>query len=155
MNVIDIMTRSPKTIRHDATLREALELMEEVGCRHLPVLSREKHLVGIISDRDCRLALNSPHIMRERWQDEAIINQTRVASIMSPAPIIVESDVPAAEAARLMLIHRISALPVMRGETLIGIVTTSDILAAFMTLEKKLAALPGYQPSDGNNHVML
>lgn len=156
MNVIDIMTRSPQTIRHDAKLRDALELMESVGCRHLPVLSREKHLVGIISDRDCRLALNSPNIMRERWQDEAVINETRVVSIMSPAPIIVESDVPAAEAARLMLTHRISALPVMRGETLIGIVTTSDILMAFMTLEKKLAALPDYHSNDSNtNHVML
>ncbi|MFW5690851.1 MAG: CBS domain-containing protein, partial [Chloroflexota bacterium] len=67
MNVIDIMTRSPVTIRPDAMLGEALEIMDQVGCRHLPVLSAEKHLVGIVSDRDCRLALNSPNIMRERW----------------------------------------------------------------------------------------
>lgn len=138
MNVIDIMTKSPETIRHDQTLGDALARMEAVGCRHLPVLSVEKHLVGIVSDRDCRLALNSPNIMRERWQDEELINHVRVVGIMTPAPIIVEGDVPAAEAARLMLENSISALPVMRGETLIGIVTSSDILTAFIALEKRL-----------------
>lgn len=142
MNVIDIMTKSPVTIRPESSLGEALEKMHQIGCRHLPVLSPAKHLVGIVSDRDCRLALNAPNIMRERWQDEEIINNTRVASIMTPAPVIVESDVPAHEAARLMLTHSISALPVMRGETLIGIVTTSDILTAFITLQKRYATLP-------------
>ncbi len=146
MNVKDIMTRTPATIRHDATLADALKTMHDVGCRHLPVISREEHLIGIVSDRDCRLALNSPHIMRERWQDEEIIHQTRVAAIMSPAPIIVEASYPAHEAARLMLEHKISALPVMRGETLIGIVTTSDIMMAFINAQKRDAQ---FLPDDG------
>lgn len=149
MNVKEVMTRSPVTIRHDATLGEALSLMEEVGCRHLPVLSRDNHLVGIISDRDCRLALNSPHVLRERWQDEAIVHQTTVAGIMSPAPIIVEGSCAAHEAARLMLEHRISALPVMRGETLIGIVTTSDIMMAFITSQKRQDSI-----LNGNGHTV-
>jgi acetoin utilization protein AcuB len=146
MNVKDIMTRSPATIRHDATLADALRVMLEVGCRHLPVISREQHLIGIISDRDCRLALNSPHILRERWQDEEVIHQTRVAAIMTPAPIIVEGNFPAHEAARLMLEHNISALPVMRGETLIGIVTTSDIVMAFINAQKRDEHINGNQP---------
>lgn len=132
VNVADIMTRKPITIRNTATLRDALELMEYHHCRHLPVVSGDNHLIGIVSDRDCRLALNSPHILRERGWDEDVISQTTMAAIMSPAPIIVEPDMHASEAARLMLDNHISALPVMRGETLIGIVTTSDILAAFM-----------------------
>lgn len=143
MYISEVMTARPVTIGHQQTLGEALDLMEHIGCRHLPVISRDKHLVGIISDRDCRLALNSPHILRESWQDEAILDHTIVAAIMTPAPIIVEPDSPASEAARLMLTHHISALPVMRGETLVGIVTTSDLLAAFMSLEKKLKQLNG------------
>jgi len=130
--VADMMTKNPVTIRSNEHLGRALELMEEFGCRHLPVMSSAAHLVGIVSDRDCRLALNSPHIMRERSWDADVINNTRVASIMTPAPIIVEPQMPASEAARLMLTNHISALPVMRGETLIGIVTTSDVLTAFM-----------------------
>jgi len=92
------------------------------------VLSKEGHLIGIISDRDCRTALNSPHIMRERWQDEELANNLPIRAMMTPAPIVAE------EAARLMLSNQISCLPVMRDETLVGIITRSDILAAFMTL---------------------
>ena len=142
MNVADIMTRKPATISHDSTLAVALEIMEQVDCRHLPVLSADSHLVGILSDRDCRLALNAPNILRERWQDEEVIKNTQIAGIMTPAPIVTEADVSATEAARLMLTHHVSALPVMRAETLIGIVTTSDLLVAFMSLVKRLEAYP-------------
>jgi len=72
MNVFDIMTHKPVTIRPENTLREALETLETVGCHHLPVLSKARHLIGILSDRDCRTALNSPYIVRENWQDEAL-----------------------------------------------------------------------------------
>jgi acetoin utilization protein AcuB len=147
MNVADIMTLNPVTIRHNGTLRQALELMDTAGCRHLPVMSVDGHLVGIVSDRDCRLALNSPHIMREKWQDEEVLHQTAIAAIMSPAPIIVEPDAPAEEAARLMLSNSISALPVMRGETLIGIVTTSDVLVAFMNLSKHIRSADDHLPT--------
>lgn len=126
------MTRKPATIRLHQSLREALEVMERVPCRHLPVLSADGHLIGIVSDRDCRTALNSPYIMREKWQDEELVNHMKVRMMMTPAPIVVAPEAPAEEAARLMLNNKISCLPVMRDETLIGIVTTSDIVRAFM-----------------------
>ncbi len=141
MNVVDIMTADPKTISPTATLRQTLQVMEENHFMHLPVLSRQKHLIGIISDRDCRQALNSPYILRERWQDEELIDNLDVRSIMTPAPIIVEPYAPATEASRLMLTHHIGCLPVMRAETLIGIITRSDILVAFMKIYTKIEAL--------------
>jgi acetoin utilization protein AcuB len=137
MNVSDIMTEKPVTIRPGNTLREALEAMDRVGCHHLPVVSVDSHVVGILSERDCRTALNSPHIRRERWQDEALADHLQVRTIMTSAPIIIEPDASADEAARLMLVNHISCLPVMRGETLIGIITTSDILMAFMAMHKR------------------
>jgi acetoin utilization protein AcuB len=141
MNVSDIMTARPVTIDQDRTLREALEAMEQVGCHHLPVTGFNSHLVGILSDRDCRTALNSPYILREHWQDDELINTLIVRAMMTPAPIIVEPDAAAAEAARMMLKYHISCLPVMRSETLVGIVTTSDLLIAFMQMEAR--ANPG------------
>lgn len=136
MNVVDIMTAKPVTVRTDNTLRDALEHMDRVGCHHLPVVGSDGHLVGVVTDRDCRMALNSPYVMRERWQDEELVDNLRIRTIMSPAPIIIEPDAPAEEAARLMLTNRIGCLPVMRSETLIGIITTSDILLAFMNMQK-------------------
>ena len=137
MNVSDIMTAKPVSIHQDSTLRDALELLEKHHCRHLPVLNAEAQLVGIISDRDCRTALNSPHILREHWQDEQLVNNLRVRMIMTPAPIVVEPDAEAIEAARLMLNNHINCLPVILGETVVGIVTTSDILIAFMEIYRR------------------
>jgi acetoin utilization protein AcuB len=151
MNVIDIMTTSPITIRSDRPLKDALELMDEHHIKHLPVISGSKHVVGIITDRDCRSALDSPFVVRERWQDEALIKHVLVRSVMSPAPIVVEPDTPAVEAARLMLSHRIGCLPVMRGETLVGMLTRSDILIAFMTLQQRFERLPADSAARSSN----
>jgi acetoin utilization protein AcuB len=142
MNVADIMTAKPTTIHRDSNLREALELMEKVGCHHLPVLGTDGHLIGIISDRDCRTAINSPYILREQWQDVELVNQLRVRTLMTPAPIVIPPDASADEAARLMLNNNISCLPVMRDETLVGIITRSDILAAFIALHQRRQNLP-------------
>ena len=142
MNVGDIMTGRPVTIPSNGTLRQALKLMRSHSFRHLPVISSDGHLVGILSDRDCRLALNSPTMLRHRAHDETILNHTIVASIMTPAPIVVEPNMSAAEAALLMVDHAISALPVMRAETLVGIVTTSDVLLAFARSQRAHDLLP-------------
>ncbi len=142
MYVSDIMTAKPISIHQNGTLRQALELMEANHCRHLPVMNSDNQLVGIISDRDCRTALNSPHILRERWQDEQLVQTLRVRSIMTPAPIAIEPDAEAIEAARLMLNNHISSLPVILGETLVGIVTTSDILVAFMEIYRRERNFP-------------
>lgn len=141
MNVVDIMTENPITISPGATLRQALNLMEAHHFMHLPVVSNQRHLVGILSDRDCRRALNSPFVLRERWQDDELLDSLEVREIMSAAPIIVEPDAPATEAARLMLTHQIGCLPVMRAETLVGIITRSDILSAFMQIYGKIEIL--------------
>jgi acetoin utilization protein AcuB len=133
-----MMTAKPVSIHQDGSLRQALELMDKHHCRHLPVMNGEGQLVGIISDRDVRTALNSPHILRERWQDEQLATSLRVRSMMTPAPIVVEPDAEADEAARLMLDNHISCLPVILGESLVGIVTTSDIMMAFMNLYRSV-----------------
>ena len=78
MNVADIMTRNPVTIRPTNTVRDALEAMEEVGCHHLPVLSKDKHLIGMVTARDCRLALSLPDIVREYWHENILARQILV-----------------------------------------------------------------------------
>lgn len=133
MNVIDIMTKNPITIAVDKRLRDALELMELNGIKHLPVMSKHHHLVGVVSDRDCRHALNSPFTERVYWQDDAL-DVLEIRALMSPAPTVAEPDTSALEATRLMLTHDIGCLPVMRGETLVGILTRTDLLMAFMNL---------------------
>src|SRR5678815_3967283 len=88
MNVSDIMTARPVTIRHDQTLYHALQVMDANGCHHLPVMSIDGHMVGILSDRDCRKALRQPVVVRETWEDDDIARHVLVRTVMSPAPII-------------------------------------------------------------------
>jgi acetoin utilization protein AcuB len=132
MFTADIMTASPITIQPDSPLSQALLMMEENHCHHLPVISQEAHLIGMITAEACHRALG--------WQEAATegVNAQLVRHVMTPAPIIVEPKDTATEAARLMLTHHLTALPVMRGETLVGIITTSDLLIAFMDLSRQL-----------------
>lgn len=145
MNVSDIMTRNPITISSSSTLREAMEAMEKISCHHLPVLSAEKHLVGIITARDCRLALSLPDVVREYWLEDELSTRLLVRSVMTPAPTVVTPDTSAQEAARMMLRDYVSCLPVMRDETLVGIITVSDILVAFAKMQQNLDDRSGKQ----------
>ena len=111
----------------------AIEKMTSVGCRRLPVVAKDR-LVGIIADLDVREALNSPIVLRERWQDEELMDHATVEACMTPDPITVTPHTPVVEAARLMRDHKIGGLPVVDGDQLVGIVTETDLLDALIQL---------------------
>lgn len=138
MNVSDMMTAKPITIHQDTPLRSALEILDKNNFHHLPIMNSEGQLVGILTKRDIRAALKSPYILREAWQNEAEIIRLPVRAIMTPAPIVVEPNADADEAVRLMLANHVSCLPVVRSETLVGIITTSDVLNAFRSLYRHM-----------------
>jgi acetoin utilization protein AcuB len=133
MLIHEIMTPNPATVSPGDTLRTAIEKMASVGCRRLPVLAAGR-LVGIVADLDIREALNSPIILRERWQDEELVDHATVESCMTPNPVTVTPQTPVVEAARLMRDRKFGGLPVMDGERLVGIVTETDMLNALIQL---------------------
>jgi acetoin utilization protein AcuB len=135
MNVSDLMTANPITVMVDETLLAALEKMDQHAIHHLPVLSRGKHLIGILSDRDCRRALQKPFTERAYWQDE-VVKRIIVRDVMTTAPITISDLSSTQEAARLMLLHQIGCLPVMRDETLVGIITRNDVLMAYVQMDR-------------------
>lgn len=137
MLVRDVMTSDPITVQPDDTLRTAQERMAECGCRRLPVVDETHRLVGIITDRDVRLALNSPLVLRERWQDDMLVTQTTVEVCMTPEPITIAPDAPVQDAADILLQRRISGLPVVEGDRLVGIITVTDLLGALRDLLKE------------------
>jgi acetoin utilization protein AcuB len=132
MFVSDVMTARPATIGPDDTLRTAISRMKDNDCRRLPVVNQQGMLIGIITDRDTRLALHSPYVLHERWQDEALLDNITVRLCMTPTPITVEPNMDIADAVSLMLRHHIGGLPVLLGETLVGIITTTDVMTAFV-----------------------
>ncbi len=137
MLVRDVMTRGPVTVRPEDTLRTATDRMHAVGCRRLPVVDSAGEVCGIITDRDLRLAANSPLILRERWQDEMLLDHTTVSACMSPDPVCVVPELPVEEAIDLLLQHRISGLPVVEQGKLVGVVTVTDLMRALADLLRR------------------
>lgn len=132
LTVNDLMTVIPNTVTPQTTLRRVIELMKSQLCRQLPVLSSGR-LVGIVTDRDVRLVMNSPLVMHGRWQDEEILDKMTAESCMTPNPMTVTPETPAYQAANMLSIYKFGALPVVDNGTLVGIITVTDFLNYFAT----------------------
>jgi acetoin utilization protein AcuB len=87
-------------------------------------------VIGIITDRDIRLNLPSPATSLSVWEINYLLARLTVGEVMTRSVIVIDSDRPVAEAARIMVEHKIGALPVVDGGLLVGIVTESDFVRA-------------------------
>lgn len=130
LTVNDLMTVIPNAVTPQSTLRQIIELMKAQACRQLPVLDNGK-LVGIITDRDVRLVMNSPLVLHGRWQDEEILDNITADNCMTPDPMTVAPDTPAYQAANMLSIYKFGALPVVDNGVLVGIITVTDFLNYF------------------------
>jgi acetoin utilization protein AcuB len=127
MLVRDVMTPDPVTIGPNHSIGAALARMRRGGFRRLPVVENG-NLVGIITDRDLRLAMNSPFVMREGWYDSYLMEHIEVRSCMTPDPVTVDVDSDLLDAVRLMRKHKFGGAPVMESGRLVGILTETDLL---------------------------
>jgi len=126
MLVQDLMQAPVHTATADQSLGAAYAFMQDQQVRHLPVL-RGDRLVGVITDRDLRLATS-------QLRSDPFDPSAAVADVMSQPPHTAGPLDPIEEAARLMRQHAIGCLPVVDGDTLVGIVTGTDLLDALMRL---------------------
>jgi len=123
--VRDWMTHRLVTVTEDCPIGVALVKMRTAEIRHVAVVDRDR-LTGIVSTRDVRRLLDDPA--------HAPGLAEPVRRIMSEDPITVAAETPVATAVRLLLEHRIGALPVQEGTMLVGIFTTSDALEALLAI---------------------
>ncbi len=119
LTVNDLMTILPLVVQPSTPLSEVRYLMSLESIRQIPVLDNEK-LVGIITERDLRSAEIQP-----------IPIDISAETIMTPDPMTVTPDTPAYQAAEMLRIYKIGALPVVSDGRLVGIVTVSDFLDQF------------------------
>jgi acetoin utilization protein AcuB len=118
MQIVNLMTPDPIAINPDDTLANAKASMDDGRFRRLPVVE-DGRLVGILTERDIREHLG-------------YLGSTRVNAAMRTALITVTPYDTVETAAQLMLKHKIGGLPIAAGGKLVGIVTTSDLLKAFL-----------------------
>jgi acetoin utilization protein AcuB len=131
LTVSDLMTVDPDAISPETPLRQVIDLMKTSCCRQLPVVDADGRLVGIITDRDVRLAMNSPIVLHGRWQDEELIDTATASSCMTPGPVTVTPETPAYRAAEMLSAYKFGALPVVKHGRLVGIITVTDFLDRF------------------------
>ena len=133
MQAKDLMTREPFTVSLDTPVVDARQMMVDHRIRHLLVTDGGR-LAGIVTDRDIRLNLPSPATSLSVWEINYLLARMTVASVMTNAVITVAPERDAVAAARLMLDHKIGALPVVDGGAIVGIITETDLVRAFTVL---------------------
>jgi len=136
MQVQDWMNRDVVTVTPEESFRTAMHLIRQKGIRHLPVVEG-KRLVGIVTDRDLRQAAPSEATSLSTHELHYILEKLTVREIMTKRVATIRPDQTVEDAALLLLGHRIGGLPVVRDGDLVGIITETDILQAFLQLRGK------------------
>src|ERR1019366_2926004 len=126
MLVRDIMRSPAVAISADTMLQDAYRTMQERGIRHLPVVEGEK-LVGVITDRDLRLATSA-------LAPSPFPPGSRVSEVMTLEPLTADASDPVEDAARTMRERKIGCLPILDDGRVIGIVTGLDLLDALIRM---------------------
>jgi acetoin utilization protein AcuB len=134
MLVKERMTRNPITIRPDTPVTEAQAMMKREKIHHLPVLDKDEKLVGIVSEKDLLYASPSPASTLSVYEMTSLLAKLKVEKVMSKNVVSVGEDVPLEEAARIMADRGVGGLPIMRGSSLVGIITESDLFRLFIEL---------------------
>jgi acetoin utilization protein AcuB len=127
----DLMTAPVVTVAPDTRVVDARARMVAERIRHLLVTDGGR-LVGIVTDRDIRITPPASPTGLSIWEVNHLLAQLTVSQVMSRMVIAIGPDRDARDVAELMLGHKIGAVPVVDGERVVGIVTETDIVRAFV-----------------------
>lgn len=127
------MTANPFTVGPDNTLPEAMALMDKHKIRHLPVLDGGR-VVGVLSQGDIDAAGPSRATTFSAGEVNYLLNKLKVSKVMTRDPLTIAPDALIEEAALAMRDNKIEMLPVVEGTRLVGVITESAILDAFIDI---------------------
>ena len=125
--VSEVMQREVATLEESERLDLADDIMRLGRVRHMPVVDGSR-VKGIVSQRDLFAASLSKTIDFEPTERRAFLHAIDVSEVMSQDVKSVSPDITLREAARIMLRHGIGCLPVVEDDTLVGLVTETDLL---------------------------
>jgi acetoin utilization protein AcuB len=141
------MTSPVKTVKPLDPVTRAREVLEENRINQLPVVEGSR-LIGIVTDRDLRDAFPSIlDVLREDLRKErrsfSSADKVSVEMVMTSNPLTLHPDAGVVEAVRLLRRERIGAVPIVENRRLVGILTRSDLLEAFLATLEPAAKNPG------------
>jgi CBS domain-containing protein len=127
------MTSDPITVSSSTTLPEAYWLMVENNIRRLLVVDKDR-LVGIVTMDDLRGSFHTEIIAINPLKVNEMLSELPVRKLMSKNPMTIAPTANVVEAARIMLEHKISTLPVMESGKIVGIITESDLFRVLVDI---------------------
>ncbi len=142
--VAHVMTAEPTYVSPDSSVLELVELFHTKQFRHVLVVNHEGRLVGVVSDRDVLRCFG----YREA-PNRSVLAGIVVSELMSEDLLTVGPETPMEQAVSLMMDEGISALPVLNGTELVGILTNTDLHVVLQVLlqselaESSLVSLRG------------
>ncbi len=134
MLVKDRMTLNPVTVTPNTSVSEALNIMRQAKVRRMPVLDKRGRLVGIVAEKDLLYASPSPATSLNVFEIGYLLSKLKVKEIMAKNVVTITEDAPLEEGARVMVDNSVGALPVMRGNELVGIITETDIFKVLLEM---------------------
>ena len=128
------MTRNVITVDPEAGILDAQELLAQNNIRHLPIINKDRQLIGIVTDRDIRSAL--PYRFYDVPQDERDkIATLKVKDIMTKEPLSISPTYTIQDALLMIQNSKVGALPVVDDNRhLKGIISVRDLLRAFINV---------------------
>ena len=119
-----VMTSFPYWVASDATVDQALQLMQERGIHHLPI-KKENELVGVITRKDLE------KFLYYREGEEQLAKQHAISDLFIKNPYIVDIDEPLDNVLVHMANNHIGSVLVTRSGRLAGVFTTNDACRTF------------------------
>lgn len=124
--VSEWMSTPVVTVPPSCTLAAAQQLMEQHRVRRLPVVERGR-LVGLVTRGDLRAAQPSAATTLSVYEWRGLLEKATVAECMSRDVVTLTPQATVLDAARLMLERRISGVPVLEDDQVVGMITESDL----------------------------
>jgi acetoin utilization protein AcuB len=121
------MTSPVLTITADVPIQDALVRMHSDKVRRYPVVDKHGKLIGIVTETDLLNAKPSDATTLNVWEINFLLSKITIERVMSTKVITTTEDCPIEDAARIMADNEISSLPVMRGKSLVGMITETDL----------------------------
>ena len=127
IRVADWMTETVLAVETFDSIAIARQLMAKHRVNQLPVLDKD-NLVGIVTDRDIRDAYPTSMMINRTEEIDRFAEKITVEEVMTHDVFIVRPETALVTAVGLLRRHRVGALPVIKNQKLVGIITRSDIL---------------------------
>lgn len=130
MIVEKIMTKDVIALSPSNTIYSAVVIMKEKKIRHIPIVDKNYHLIGLVSDRDIKDA--SPSIFRTNESTKEL--QKPLSSIMKTEIISGHPLDFVEEVGAIFCENKINCLPIVKEKKLVGILTSSNLLESYVEL---------------------